>query len=177
MYKYEMDPTKAVGATERTWDAGRTDGQTDGRSETSIPPNNFVVRGGYNNFDLLQPVRFQSLTGWALHNNTLQLCKFCYVPRYCCIFLWLCGLNEIHTGIYSTPTRLMFLTRYMWSSLRTDSHIYVQTFISLSVVIKSNLFAASFITNESHGCANATPLVGYTRRIKLIAAEFILKYW
>ena len=49
MYKYEMDPTKTVGATERTRDAGRTDGQTDrrmdGRSETSIPPNNFVVRG------------------------------------------------------------------------------------------------------------------------------------
>ena len=48
MYEYEMDPTKTVGATERTRDAGRTDGQTDGRSETSIPPNNFVVRGGYN---------------------------------------------------------------------------------------------------------------------------------
>ena len=44
MYKYEMDPTKTVGATELTRDAGRTDGQmdgqTDGRSETSIPPNN-----------------------------------------------------------------------------------------------------------------------------------------
>ena len=29
MYKYEMDPTRTVGATERTRDAGRTDGQTD----------------------------------------------------------------------------------------------------------------------------------------------------
>ena len=26
MYKYEMDPTKTVGATERTLNAGRTDG-------------------------------------------------------------------------------------------------------------------------------------------------------
>ena len=26
MYEYEMDPTKTVGATERTRDAGRTDG-------------------------------------------------------------------------------------------------------------------------------------------------------
>ena len=34
MYKYEMDPTRTVGATERTRDAG----QTDGRSETNIPP-------------------------------------------------------------------------------------------------------------------------------------------
>ena len=47
MYKYEMDPTKTVGATERTRDAGRTDGQTDRRSETNIPLNNFVLRG-YN---------------------------------------------------------------------------------------------------------------------------------
>ena len=33
MYKYEMDPTRTVGATERTRDAGRTDGQADGRTE------------------------------------------------------------------------------------------------------------------------------------------------
>ena len=55
MYKYKMDPTSTVGATEQTRDAGRMDGQTDGRSETNIPPqqlrcaegtpNNFVVRG------------------------------------------------------------------------------------------------------------------------------------
>ena len=43
MGKYEMDQTKTVGATERTRDVG----QMDGPSETSIPPNNFVVRG-YN---------------------------------------------------------------------------------------------------------------------------------
>ena len=91
MCKYEIDPTKAGGATERKQDAGRTDGQMDvlektqmycdenkwrffcllriiqesgvhqlgvlqgqgdssegrldGRTETNIPPNNFVVRG------------------------------------------------------------------------------------------------------------------------------------
>ena len=33
MYKYEMDPTRTVGATERTRDVGRTDGQMDGRAE------------------------------------------------------------------------------------------------------------------------------------------------
>ena len=48
MHKYEMDPTRTVEATERTLDAGRTrdgrgtDGRMDGRSETNIPPNNFV---------------------------------------------------------------------------------------------------------------------------------------
>ena len=46
MYKYEMDRTRTVGTTERTRDAGRTDRQTDGQSETNIPPNNFIVRGG-----------------------------------------------------------------------------------------------------------------------------------
>ena len=45
MYKYEMDPTKTVGATERTRGAGQTDGQTDGRTEwNQYTPNNFVVR-------------------------------------------------------------------------------------------------------------------------------------
>ena len=33
MYKYEMDPTRTVGATERTQDAGRTDGRTDGQTD------------------------------------------------------------------------------------------------------------------------------------------------
>ena len=53
MYKYEMDPTRTVGPTERTRDAirmdgetdGQTDGGTDGQSETNIPPNTFVVQG------------------------------------------------------------------------------------------------------------------------------------
>ena len=49
MYNYEMDPTRTLGATERTRNAGRMDGRTDrrtdGRSETNIPPNNLVVRG------------------------------------------------------------------------------------------------------------------------------------
>ena len=49
MYKYEMDPTKTVGATEQTRNVGQKDGQmdgrTDGRSETNIPPNNFDVWG------------------------------------------------------------------------------------------------------------------------------------
>ena len=53
MYKYEMDPTRTVGATEQTPDVGRMDGRTGGRtdgqmdewSETDIPRNNFIVRG------------------------------------------------------------------------------------------------------------------------------------
>ena len=33
MYEYEMDPTKTVGATEWTQDAGRTDGRRDRRMD------------------------------------------------------------------------------------------------------------------------------------------------
>ena len=33
MYKYEMDPTRTVDATEQTWDAGRMDRQTDGQTD------------------------------------------------------------------------------------------------------------------------------------------------
>ena len=47
MYKYVMDPTRTVEATERTRDAGRTqDGRTDGWSETNIPPQQLRCAGG-----------------------------------------------------------------------------------------------------------------------------------
>ena len=51
MYKYEMDPTRTVGATERTWDAGWMDGGTDGqkdRVKPIYPPTTSLCRG-YNN--------------------------------------------------------------------------------------------------------------------------------
>ena len=44
MFRYEMDPTRTVGAAERTRDVGRTDVRTEWNQYT---PNNFVV-GGYN---------------------------------------------------------------------------------------------------------------------------------
>ena len=55
MCKYEMDQTRTLDTTERVRDAGQkdgrtdrqTDGQTDKRSETNMPPYNFVV-WGYN---------------------------------------------------------------------------------------------------------------------------------
>ena len=49
MYNYEMDPTKTVGTTERTQDAGQMDGLTDGRTETNIPcPPTTLLCEGYN---------------------------------------------------------------------------------------------------------------------------------
>ena len=53
MYKYEMDPTRTVGATEPTWDAGWMDGQLNGQTEwNQYTPHNFVVRG-YKNVIIL----------------------------------------------------------------------------------------------------------------------------
>ena len=62
MYKYEMDPPRTVGATERTRYGGRMlDGRTDGRTETNISPNNFVVRGyNYQPSMQLLPVHLES---------------------------------------------------------------------------------------------------------------------
>ena len=37
MYKYGMNPTRTVGATERTWDAGWTDGRRDRRTDEVKP--------------------------------------------------------------------------------------------------------------------------------------------
>ena len=37
MYKYEIDPTRTVGATEHTRDAERTDGLTDGQTDGQKP--------------------------------------------------------------------------------------------------------------------------------------------
>ena len=42
MYKYEMDPTRIVGATEQTQDAGRTDGETDRRRDGQMEWNQYT---------------------------------------------------------------------------------------------------------------------------------------
>ena len=60
MYKYAMDPTRNVGPTERTWYAGRTEGQTDRRTDgvkpiyPPPPPPTTSLCEGYNyRFDYL----------------------------------------------------------------------------------------------------------------------------
>ena len=73
MYKYEMDPTKTVGATEWTRDAGRTDGV---KPIYPPPPPTTSLCGGYN-----------ELTHWAdppgvaaeVAVVTSELCPVCVV--------------------------------------------------------------------------------------------------
>ena len=54
MYKYEMDPTRIVGATERTRDARRMDRKMDGRMDRVKPiyPQQLHCVGGYNNTEM-----------------------------------------------------------------------------------------------------------------------------
>ena len=71
MYEYEMDPTRTVGATERTRDVGRTDKQTDRRTDgvkPVYPPNNFVVQE-YNH---IMPVFW---VGFPLHWPQRGMCS------------------------------------------------------------------------------------------------------
>ena len=71
--QYEKNPSITVDDTERTRHAGRTDGQTDGRSETSIPPPTTSLCGGYNyNLpvanELIDPRKFVWLLQWRWSN-------------------------------------------------------------------------------------------------------------
>ena len=60
MYKYGIDPSRTVGATERARYEGGTDGQTDGRNETNIPPppppTTSLGRGGFNHINYIKSV-------------------------------------------------------------------------------------------------------------------------
>ena len=68
MYKYEMDPTRTVGATERTRDAGRTrDGRrTDGRTEwNQYTPQQLRCAGGI----MRKTSQSMPVTPNGLHSN------------------------------------------------------------------------------------------------------------
>ena len=94
MYKYAMDPTRTVGATEQTWDVGRTDGQTDertdrrpdrqtaGRSETNISPNNFIV-WGYNNTLFYKPREINHTNSQKILSNGIW-CILCNMDYFIC---------------------------------------------------------------------------------------------
>ena len=77
MYKYEMDPTRTVGATERTRDVGRADGQTDrwknGRRDgvkPIYPPTTLLLRG-YN--DAFIDIFVMGLDSTAIATAEFQL--------------------------------------------------------------------------------------------------------
>ena len=54
MYKYEMDPTRTLGATEQTRNVERTDGWTDGRTEWNQYTPQQLCSAGYNYLSMLR---------------------------------------------------------------------------------------------------------------------------
>ena len=80
MYEYEMDPTRTVGTTEWTCDAGWTDGRTDG-VKPIYPPTTSLYRG-YNNASvhwciwcIYATTSLNELTEWVLQHSCHDICK------------------------------------------------------------------------------------------------------
>ena len=95
MYKYEMDPTRTVGATEQTRDAGRTDGLTDGRSETNIPLTTSLCGGIINcaTQECLWIITVTSCEGHDVWNIRQQLGNASNMSKNHWLFV-----NGIHRG-------------------------------------------------------------------------------
>ena len=113
MYKYEMDPTRTVGATEWIYDAGQTRGrQTDGRSETNIPPTTLLCRGYNNTSTLLRkmfdwdlfPAEWHSLccsSGVWTQSSEYQITWWRHqMETFFSMLLALCEVNPLATGVF-----------------------------------------------------------------------------
>ena len=80
MYKYEMDPTIIVGATEPKPDAGRTDGQMDGRMEwNQYTPQQLCITRQIWGIWKLRPA-------YSPETPNLGQKRWCFVP--CDLEIW-----------------------------------------------------------------------------------------
>ena len=78
LYKYEMDPTRTLSATERTRDAGRMDRRTDGRTEWNQytpPTTSFVNYWEISQYDLsiLHTTGWTLVGGWWMFTDDINL--------------------------------------------------------------------------------------------------------
>ena len=105
-----MDPTRIVGATERTCDAGQTrDGRTDGRTDRRtdrvkpIYPPTTSLCGGYDNYHLLQ-WHHNECNGMSNHrhlNCLLNLLFNCKSRKSSKLHVTgLCEGNSLVTGVF-----------------------------------------------------------------------------
>ena len=85
MHKYEKDPTRTVGSTERTRDAGRMDRQKDGRTDGVKPiyPPTTSLCGGYNEKCLSVGKRTSSkfVHWWPLILRIIQKAMYLQIDR------------------------------------------------------------------------------------------------
>ena len=91
MYKYEMDPTRTVGATERTRDAGWTDGRTDGRTDGVKPiytPTSSLFGGINTEMSVICKWIIESLCPYLTSCNAdfQQHAQIC--PNISCVHKW-----------------------------------------------------------------------------------------
>ena len=102
MYIYEMNPTRTVGATERTRDAW----QMDGRSKTNIPATTSLCWGYYRPSEMIC-----QLNNWNMLRmlEKLSAQAICYQPRFAnrqvfrtVTWLYICkwGLDAIAGELY-----------------------------------------------------------------------------
>ena len=136
MHKYEMDPTRTIGATEPTPDAGQTDGQTDRRSETDTPPTTSLCRG-YNKANkcaLLLKCNelFKLYTAFCITNvneceylpfNKVNLCEYSLYNKVY-IYIWYEKLQHMKLLVFGVHTRLMKSNGNdnEWINLVTQKH-------------------------------------------------------
>ena len=81
MYKHEMDPTRTVGATERTRDVGRTDRRTDRVKPIYYLPTTSLCEG-YNNREevsYLEKMVTRLSFRCTLYQDTLDVHQLAYV--------------------------------------------------------------------------------------------------
>ena len=92
MYKYKMDPTRTVGATERTLDAGQMDGGTDGGTDGMKPiyPQHLCCAQGI----------IKSINSIIKHSNIIQIVPSVKRGRKGNIAYW--GLNKINFMLQRT---------------------------------------------------------------------------
>ena len=99
MYKYEIDPTRTLGATERTCDAGQMDGRTDRRTDgvkLIYPPPTTLLCGVYNKAAL-----------WLSHLHS-DISYYGKITHLC--------INEPELNhICSSSSQLHFLCHYGYS--------------------------------------------------------------
>ena len=106
IYKYEMDPTRTVGTTEWTWDAGWTDRQTD-----RVKPIYLQTScGGYNNVLNKQLKCWWFEMPWCSHTVTV---RYCWPWLYIFIYWqnWWLTQREMELTIFGTAEHILMKSK------------------------------------------------------------------
>ena len=135
MYQYEIDPTRTVGATERTWDTRRTDAdwRTDRRSEIKIPHEHCVPLTLHLLLIVAQLFSF---------NLLLMLCGMCpymyLVMGFSLCRDWACNTSQLKT-LHPQQLRCMKISWSKFQQSRINFNLkpfYISTHFPFSELEK-----------------------------------------